>query len=211
MNERSIPLIISQKKSGTIISDEIQTEIIRKAIHLSSAFVPVLAQLFGRTIIILLLLSGILVYTLAEFLRHRGKQIFCISRLTQLASRSQDEGHFVLGPVTLGIGIVLALMLYPEPAASVAIYALAFGDGLASLFGKVFGTITIPFTKGKSLEGSSTCFAAVFLSSFFILQNPAQALSIALFSTILETIPLKDFDNILLPTGAGLVAFVLLA
>ncbi len=174
------------------------------------AFTPLLAQTIGRNITVMLLLGGILLYSFAEMLRLRGKTVFLISRLTRLSERRRDRGHFVLAPVTLGFGAVLALALYPEPAASIAIYALAFGDGLSSLFGKIFGTIRIPFTGGKSVEGSFTCFIAVFVSSFIVLQDLRFAVLIALFSTLLEALPTKDFDNLVLPAGTGFFTALLL-
>jgi phytol kinase len=210
MSDHTLPLIVTQKRHGRAISREIRTEIIRKSIHMLIAFTPLLAQTIGRNITVMLLLGGILLYSFAEMLRLRGKTVFLISRLTRLSERRRDRGHFVLAPVTLGFGAVLALALYPEPAASIAIYALAFGDGLSSLFGKIFGTIRIPFTGGKSVEGSFTCFIAVFVSSFIVLQDLRFAVLIALFSTLLEALPTKDFDNLVLPAGTGFFTALLL-
>jgi phytol kinase len=91
-----------------------------------------------------------------------GYSVPIVSKVTALAARRRDGDRFVLGPITLGLGALLSLLLYPNPAASIAIYALAFGDGLSSLVGKSFGSVRIPFTGGKSLEGSLTCMVAVF-------------------------------------------------
>jgi phytol kinase len=210
MSDHTLPLIVARNEKSRLISREIRTEIIRKSIHMLIAFTPLLAQTLGRNLTVVLLLSGILFYSFAEMLRLQGKHVFLISRLTRLSERRRDRGHFVLAPVTLGFGAVLALALYPEPAASIAIYALAFGDGLSSLFGKIFGSIRIPFTGGKSVEGSFTCFAAVFFSSFIVLQNIQQAFLIAVFATVLEALPTKDFDNMVLPAGTGLFAALLI-
>ena len=57
-----------------------------------------------------------------------------VSGLTVAAARPGDAG-FVLGPATLGLGAMLALLLYPLPASAIAIYALAFGDAAASVVG----------------------------------------------------------------------------
>lgn len=187
---------------------ELRTELIRKSIHLLIAFVPSMATIFGTIPTVAVLALGILSYTGAEYLRFKGRRVPIISRLTELASRERDKHHFVLGPVTLGIGAMLALMLYPNPAAAIAVYALAFGDGLASLVGKAVGKIRLPFTGGKSLEGSLGCFLAVFLPSYIILGHAGQALLIAGFATLVEALPTRDFDNIVLPSFVG--AFVML-
>jgi len=186
-------------------SSEIGTEIVRKSIHLLIGLVPTLATWnFGFTVA--LLVSGILVYSYSELMRLRGFEIAIVSRITALAARRRDAGRFVYGPVTLGIGALLALVLYPEPAASIAIYALAFGDGLSSLAGKAFGSVKIPFTGGKSLEGSLTCFFAVLCSAYLVTGDSVRSAVIALIATVTEAIPSKDADNILIPTVVGLAS-----
>lgn len=188
---------------------ELGTELLRKSIHLLIALVPTLASWnFGFTVA--LLGSGILVYSYCELMRLNGYDIALISRVTALAARKRDAGRFVYGPVTLGMGALMALVLYPEPAAAIAIYALAFGDGLSSLVGRAFGTLRLPFTGGKSLEGSLTCFVAVASSTYAISGNAAGSIAVALAATLAEALPTKDLDNILLPCVTGIAAMAIL-
>ncbi len=133
-----------------------------------------------------------------------------VSRLTRIASRAADRDRFVLGPITLGLGAMVSLMLYPEPAATIAIYALAFGDGFASLVGRLVPGPRIPFVRNKSVMGSLACFAAVFISSFPLVRTPSEAVFVAFTATVLEAVPSGDFDNLLVPVGTGLVATALL-
>ena len=144
------------------VSEEIRIELLRKSIHLLIAFVPGIAQL-SQGLAVGLLAGGILVYSSCERLRTIGVQVPVISKVTALAARRRDGDLFVKGPVTLGLGALLCLLLFPAPIAAIAIYALAFGDGLSSLVGKTFGIIKLPFTGGKSLEGSLTCLMAVLI------------------------------------------------
>ena len=189
-------------------SSELRTEIVRKSIHLLIGLVPTLATWnFGFTVA--LLASGILVYSYSEIMRLRGFEVAIVSKITAVAARRRDAGRFVFGPVTLGLGALLALALYPEPAASIAIYALAFGDGLSSLAGKAFGSIKIPFTGGKSVEGSLTCFIAVLCSAYAVTGDAPRSAAIAAIATVTEAIPTKDVDNILLPAIVGLAAVAL--
>jgi dolichol kinase len=191
--------------SKRLFLETIQKEFVRKSIHLMIALVPTLAA-WNYKLTVSLLIVGILVYTYAEYLRGKGQRVPIISDLTALASRDRDKGHFVLGPVTLGIGALSALLLYPHPAASIAIYALAFGDGLSSLSGKLFGGVQIPLTGGKTLAGSFTCFISVLTAGLFISQQPLSILLVALTATFLEALPSKDLDNIIIPMGTGLTA-----
>ena len=144
--------------------------------------------------------------TFAESSRLRGVPIPLVSALTLIASREKDRKGFVLGPVTLGIGAMLGLVLYPLPAASLAIYALAFGDGIASLAGTMLRGPRVPFLQGKTLSGSLACFAAVFTVTLAVTQRPLDALVIGAASALLEAIPAGNFDNIVLPVGVGLLA-----
>jgi phytol kinase len=185
--------------------DVLVTEIVRKSIHMLIACVPILAA-YNTGATLALLASGIIAYTYAETLRLRGRDIILISRVTAMASRDRDAGKFVLGPITLGLGAMLALLLYPSPASAIAIYALAFGDGLASIIGKMFGTVRIPFTGGKTVEGSLACLLAVLAVSYRATGDAVGSLEVAFVATILEALPIRDFDNIILPIGVGLVS-----
>jgi dolichol kinase len=190
-------------------SQEIQTELLRKSIHLMVGATPMLAAI-SLPVTQGLLVAGLLVYTAAESLRLRGRELPVISSLTRAASRGRDRDRAVLGPITLGLGALLCLVFYPEPAASVGIYALAFGDGLSSVVGKLFGRVSLPWTGGKTLEGSLAAFAAIFWSAWATGGKLGIALSVALIGTLLEALPLEDLDNLVIPLGTAL-AFSTLA
>jgi len=195
-------------RSWVVPFDEIRTELVRKSIHFLIALTPTLA-LLNRPLTVVALGMGTLVYAWAETLRLSGIDVPVVSSLTALASRSRDQGRFVLGPVTLGLGAMLSLLLYPSPAASIAIYALAFGDGLASLVGKLFGRYRPAWLLGKSIEGSLACFAAVFLTAFRVSSDARTALTAAAVATVVEALPLEDYDNIFLPISVGLAVQLL--
>jgi dolichol kinase len=182
--------------------NEFKTEIIRKSIHFLIALSPSMAAL-NRPLTVIFLAAGTLGYTWMEYLRLAGVRVPLVSSLTGMASRSRDRGRFVMGPVTLGLGAMLALLLYPSPAASIAIYALAFGDGFAGLVGKFFGKIRPAFLCGKSVEGSMACFTAVLIAAYRVSPDYPAAFAAALTATAVEALPLEDYDNIALPVTVG--------
>lgn len=184
-------------------------ELFRKTIHMCTAFVPLFLS-FAKIPVIIILSFMLAFYVLCESLRKRGTEIPVISEITEAAARKRDENRFVLGPVTLVLGIILSALIWNEKAAAIGIFALAFGDGLASLAGKAFGNIRIPFTNGKTAEGSLTCFFAIFCSSWFIYQNTLAAIITACAGAFIEVLPLKDFDNFFIPILLGAVAEILL-
>ena len=198
-NENYTEKIIRQKQIK-----EIKKEVFRKTIHLCTAFVPFFLERWYWLIICLL--SFVLIgYIICELLRIKGITVPIISKITDIASRKRDENHFVLGPVTLALGVLVTALIFPVLPARIGILALALGDGLASLFGKLFGHVIIPFTSGKTVAGSLTCFMAIFLSTYLCSKNLVCALWVGVAGMIIEVFPIKNFDNLTLPI---LVAFI---
>ena len=177
-------------------------ELFRKSIHICSSFVPLFLGL-AYWLVIGLLIFAVTAYSVCEILRLKGYTIPLISKITEIAARKRDENRFVLGPVTLVLGILLAALALPLDCARIGIFALAFGDGLASLAGKLFGKVTIPGAGGKTVAGSLTCFLAVFVATFCCCQNCFVSLVVALCAMFIEVLPLADFDNLLIPICIG--------
>ncbi|MDR3201056.1 MAG: phosphatidate cytidylyltransferase, partial [Spirochaetales bacterium] len=183
---------------------DVQTELIRKSIHVLIAFVPLLAALIGRGPALALLAGGVVFYTYAEIQRTNGRSIPFITGITCAAARREDlSGKIILGPITLGIGAMTALIMYPQTASIVAIYALAFGDSVSSIIGKAVGRIHLGRLGRKTLEGSLACFFTVFFISFRMSSSLSGSCLIALTATLLEAVPVRDLDNIVMPMGSG--------
>jgi dolichol kinase len=204
--EKSVVFPPSAARSGrsAVIFADAKTELVRKAIHFLIALSPGMAAI-NYPLTVLALMAGVLGYTVMEQLRLAGVEVPLVSSLTNMASRPRDRGNFVLGPVTLGIGALLALLLFPSPAACIGIYALAFGDGFAGLIGKLFGRIRPAFLFGKSVEGSLACFTATFISAYIVSHSYFASLIAAFTATAVEALPLEDYDNVALPLVVGAV------
>lgn len=194
----NIGIILKQK------AQSLYKEIFRKSIHLCAAFIPLLLSLFYWPTI-LLLICALILYCISESFRLKGIFFPIISKITEIAARKRDENKFVLGPVTLVMGILIAALFLPQEAATVGIFALSFGDGTASLVGKLIGRIIIPCSGGKTCAGSLTCFVAVYISCFCVCNNAFTSLVVALVAMIIEVLPLKDFDNIIIPFFVGMI------
>lgn len=201
-NDTSYGIIARQRLNSLL------KELFRKTIHICSSFVPLFLKLAYWPVIILLFLV-VTGYSVCEMLRMKGYSIPFVSKITEVAARKRDENKFVLGPVTLVIGILLAALILPLESARVGIFALAFGDGLASLTGKMIGKITIPGAKGKTVAGSLACFLAVYISTFCCCKNCFVSLIVAVCAMFIEVLPLSDFDNVLIPVSIGTIFYFL--
>ncbi len=189
--------------------NELRIELVRKSIHMLICLVPLLASI-DKGFAFALLAGGIVIYTYSEILRSEGRSVALIAGIKEMALRERDKSHFAMGPVTLAMGAMAALFFYPQPAAAVAIYALAFGDGFASLAGKLVGRRRIPFAGGKTYAGSFACFAAVLFATYRLTGSFINSLLIALIATLTELLPLNDFDNLFIPIVTGYSATMLI-
>lgn len=197
MQKNPVYGIIERQRLNAILK-----ELFRKSIHICSSFIPLLLKFAFWPIVVLLCLAAA-GYTLSEILRAHNIKIPLVSDVTEIAARKRDENRFVLGPVTLVGGLLTAALLLPLDCARVGIFALSFGDGLASLMGKLIGKITIPGAHGKTVAGSLTCFFAVFVSTFCCSGCCLTSLIVATCAMLIEVLPLSDFDNLLIPPVIG--------
>ena len=82
-------------------------------------------------------------------------------------------------------------------------------DGAASLMGRLFGRTVLVYNRQKTIVGSLTVFAvgAVVAMSYLPL---GWSLAVGVVASILESLPLGAYDNLLLPlVSAGMVSVAL--
>lgn len=187
----------------------LQKELFRKSIHLCAAFVPFFLKRF-YVLTLCLMAAVVALYSISEMLRLKGIKVPVIATVTEIAARKRDENKFVFGPVAMVMGIMAAAIIFPWEYARMGIFALAFGDGLASLVGKAFGKRTIPHTGGKTIAGSTACLVAVFVASFICSGNATVSLVLGVIATFLEMQPIGDADNITIPVFIAFFAQLLL-
>ncbi len=140
-------------------------------------------------------------------------------------SRTGDRREILRGPLYYGIIFVLLTIIYwkSSPVGIVGLMLMCGGDGLADIFGRKWGTKKIPWNKVKSWAGSGGMFIggwvlSVFVLWMFILAGvfPVSIQSyllpvtlIALIGTLVESLPLKDIDNITVTVAAAIVGYFL--
>jgi phytol kinase len=135
-------------------------------------------------------------------------------------SRTGDHREILRGPMFYGIIFVILTIVYwkDSPIGMVALMLLCGGDGLADIIGRRFGKRKLSWSPAKSWMGSMGMFLggwilAVVILWIYLLSGvftgqildyiPALSL-IALAATIVESLPIKDLDNITI-TLTGLI------
>jgi len=183
----------------------VRHELFRKGIHICAVVIPLIAG-WSKPFALWLVSSATLLFVLSELFRLLGVALPLFSLVTWRAMRAGEARGVVLGPLLYGVGIWLALRFFPLPAATVGILTLAVGDGVASIVGRMFGKTPLLHNPGKTFVGSLSLFGVGAIVAMFYVSVP-WALAVGLAVSLLESLPIGAFDNLLLPlASAGMVS-----
>lgn len=173
------------------ISKSLQTELYRKAVHLSSLWMPLFILMMNRNVSILLFLSLLLANLAVEYAAYRKVPVIggWFRRLFFKTLRRKEVVVHKFTPsgsiYVLLAALILSICFVPAAAAA-ALAVMLVSDTAAALVGKIFGTIR--FANGKSVEGTLAFFvSACLILSACALQCPWPVLGIiALLATLAE-------------------------
>lgn len=185
-------------------------ELFREIIHVSGFLVAFLTMhLKLNQLWVVFVISMITVtYIISELSRMLGVNIPIASTITWKAAIKPEIHEFVTAPIFFAVGIMLALLVFPEPISYASIATFTFGDGFATIFGKTIGRHAYPYNKGKKIEGTLLGFVfALFGALVFV--NPIRALIGAATAMAVETLPAPINDNLTMPLLAGLAMLLL--
>jgi phytol kinase len=140
-------------------------------------------------------------------------------------SRSGDPREILRGPLFYGIIFVILTIAYWKysPIGIVALMLMCGGDGLADIMGRRLGKVKLPWNKGKSVVGSMGMFLGGWVLSVLVVwiysvsgvfSQPIQfyllpITIIAVVGTLVESLPLKDIDNITVTMAAVILGYLL--
>jgi len=196
----------------------------RKIIHIGTGPLFVICWLFFNASPWSRYLAALVpfVITLQFFLVGTG--ILRDEAAVQALSRSGDRREILKGPLYYGIIFVLMTIIYwlDSPIGIVALMLMCGGDGLADILGRRYGKVKLPWNQNKSWVGSSGMFFGGWLMALGILVvlnafggipgNISTYLIpvtlIAIAGTVVETLPIKDMDNITVTLTALLVGYL---
>jgi phytol kinase len=141
-------------------------------------------------------------------------------------SRHGDRREILRGLLYYGIVFVILTLAFwkHSPIGIIALMILCGGDGLGDVLGNRIPSGSLPWSPRKTWIGSLAVFLGSFLFSLTIVAIYAQAgvftlnwqsfipqlLLITAVCTIVESLPLRDFDNLTVPAASvalGLILF----
>lgn len=211
-----------RQNDGNKQSVQIRKEIFRKSIHILGFIVPFISLAFGITVAAAFVAGMAAAYSISEYMRLKGRRVPVFTAITRMAMRNNDDDDdssnssnnsdggekqntFVIAPLYLAAGVLLSLLIFPAPFNYVAIAVVTLGDGFASVVGRMYGKTKIPYSRGKSIEGTAAGIICAFAGSLFFA-SPAMALVAALVGMTIEFIPLRISDNLSVPLLSGLTS-----
>lgn len=192
------------------LSKPLQTELYRKAVHLSSLWMPLFVWLADRNVSILLFLCLFAGNISFEYAAYRKIPVVggLFRRMFFKTLRPQEilQSKFVpSGSVYILLAALICSVCFAKTAAAVALAVMLVSDACAALFGRFFGTFR--FANGKSAEGTSAFFvsALVILSSLAAKCPLPAAVFIAAAAAAAEFAEkrLKIDDNLSVPLITG--------
>jgi len=178
-------------------------ELGRKTVHLLSLLVPVVTY-YSLGAAQITLLFFILLYSFSEFYKVRGKPFFTHAIIDKM-QRDEEKTTYAKAPLFLAIGVLVAISFFDWKASLIGIYYAGFCDTIAALAGKKWGKTTLPLFSRKTIFGSLAFFVAALPVSFYFF-SPSKAIILAVGGAFLESLPFKDWDNLILPIVITFIA-----
>lgn len=181
-------------------------ELARKALHLTSATVPV-SYALGADREVLLALLGVLVLValLVEMTRRRVALVRrAFVRATEPLLRAHEHERLA-GATWMLVAFALAVWLLPRSTAIAATWAVAVGDASAAIVGRSLGRVRIG-GYGKSLEGTLACLVATALGAAFVAKlGPTAAIAAGVAAAAAELPGRPLDDNVRVAAAVALV------
>ncbi|KAM9985102.1 hypothetical protein ACTFIY_009532 [Dictyostelium cf. discoideum] len=193
-------------KKHKVISGEIS----RKCVHIGTGIIYVLVwRIFPQFNWYSRIVAGLVPLIISFQFLLIGLGIIDDQKTVESMSRTGSPRELLLGPLSYGIIISsLTMIFWFSPISIITIGVLCLGDGFAAIFGLKYGIKRIPYNREKTLIGSLAFFIFSFIGTFILLTllqdrllYPSIVLAPSLFwvcliSTIIESLPLRDWDNI---------------
>jgi phytol kinase len=177
----------------------IESRLSRKLIHIGTGPIFVLCWLLFPDVWFARWLAALVPFLITVQFALIGLGIIKDEASVKAMSRTGDRREILLGPLFYGIIFVVMTLVYwkDSPIGMTALMLMCGGDGLAEIMGRGFNSPKLPWNKGKSLAAfilGVFVLAGVFPGPFTDYLLPITI--IALVGTVVESLPLKDVDNI---------------
>ena len=160
--------------------------------------------IFAKQVALLFLVALLIIFLVLEYLR--------LELSWKMPFFSQfirpKEQNRMYGVIYFLSATIISLAVFDYKIALAALLMTTFGDMIAALIGKKYGTTLI--YRNKTWAGFLGELITNFIVGFFILESIYVILGMALVATIVETLVDELDDNLLIPIFSGFVGQIIL-
>lgn len=190
----------------------LESKLSRKIIHIGTGPIFVLCWQFFTDLPSARFLAALVPLLITFQFLLIGLGIIKDEPAVQAMSRTGNPKEILFGPLFYGIIFVVLTIIYwfDSPIGMVALMTLCGGDGFADIIGRRFGKTKLPWSNNKSWAGSLGMFFGGWTLSMLVVflyiaagYFPGTMISyfwsitiINIAATIVESMPVKDFDNL---------------
>jgi phytol kinase len=202
----------------------ISSTLSRKIIYISTGFIFVLCWLLFKETAAAPFIAAVVPLVITAQFALEGTGVIKDPSAVAALSRTGDRREILRGPLYYGVAFVLLTTAFwrRSPTGIVALMMLCGGDGLADIVGKKVGGVSVPWSPKKTLAGSLTMLLGGFVFSVLVLwafiwggyftpplTNYLLSVGIiAVATTIVESLPFSDVDNITIPLVLVLIGLL---
>jgi dolichol kinase len=182
----------------------------RKAIHVTSAIVPIALALGVARMVVATILAALFLIALAVEVSRRASPA-AAGRFNRLFAPllREHERYAITGATWLIGAMLIAVALLARNAAIVATWAVAIGDATAALIGIRFGRRRAPGS-GKSLEGSVACAATTIVGALLLAHMTLfESMVLGISAALAERATWPRDDNVRIVVVVGVSAWLL--
>jgi phosphoserine phosphatase/dolichol kinase len=198
-------VLLGQPHSKNVLIKEM---LLRKATHSLGALTLLLMTFFGLFNTQLLIITIMVLFTLSEYLRLRGRSLPVFTWITCSMALGVEKTNIVTTPIWYALGVFTTITFFPFRYALIGVLTLTLGDVAASLVGQSLAQKhSYPFNKSKSIEGTLAGFLVAVLACS-IFTDPYISLIGCLVGMIVEVLPLPLNDNITVPFFSSLASLM---
>ena len=203
----------------------IDSRLSRKLIHIGTGPIFVLCWLFFPDAPSSRWLAALVPFAITVQFALVGLGIMKDEASVKAMSRTGDPKEILRGPLYYGIMFVALTVIFwkDSPVGMTALMIMCGGDGIADLVGRRFNSSKLPHSPDKTVAGSASVFIGGWLLSAFVLgvyvgtgvfagafaSYLVPLTIIALVSMLVESLPIKDIDNITVTVAAALLGYFL--
>ena len=203
----------------------IESRMSRKLIHIGTGPIFVLCWLMFPDVPVARWLAALVPFAITAQFALVGLGIMKDEASVKAMSRTGDPKEILRGPLFYGIMFVLMTIIFwkDSPVGMTALMIMCGGDGIADLVGRRVKSPNLPWSLNKTVAGSISVFFGGWLLSAFVLAifvgagvfaKPFTAyvmplIIIAFVSMMIESLPLKDVDNVTVTVAAATLGYFL--